>query len=119
MSPLRALVLSLALAAPPALAHHGWSWATDEEFSLTGTILEAELGNPHGLLTVQAGEEVWTIEVGQPWRNIEAGLTDDMLVSGVELTAEGHRSADPSQLVMKAERIIIDGQTYNLYPDRA
>jgi hypothetical protein len=41
-----------------------------------------------------------------------------MLVEGVELTASGQRSADPAEKRMKAERVIIDGTTYALYPDR-
>ena len=68
---------------------------------------------------VEANGEVWTVEVGQPWRNAQAGLSDEMLAPGVELTAEGHRSADPAQLLMKAERIVIDGQMHDLYPDRS
>ena len=81
-------------------------------------IKAAQLGNPHGLLTIDADGEEWTVEVGQPWRNERAGLTDDMLVPGVELTASGARSADHAENLLKAERIIIDGTTYNLYPDR-
>lgn len=101
-----------------ALAHHGWRWADDGNFELTGIIKAAQLGNPHGLVTVDADGEEWTVEVGQPWRNERAGLKDEMLVRGVELTASGHRSADHAEKLMKAERIIIDGTTYNLYPDR-
>ena len=41
-----------------------------------------------------------------------------MLAPGTEITASGHRSSDPQQLLMKAERLVIDGETYNLYPDR-
>jgi hypothetical protein len=116
----RTLVLGLlALPALPALAHHGWRWAEDGEFELTGVITAAELGNPHGLLTVDVEGEVWTVEVGQPWRNESAGLTDDMLAPGVEILVRGHRSTDPAQLVVKAERVVIDGQTYDLYPDRS
>lgn len=109
----------LALIAFPALAHHGWRWTDDGAFELTGTITGAKLGNPHGLLTVEANGEVWTVEVGQPWRNAQAGVTDAMLAPGGEVTARGHRSANPDELVMKAERLVIDGQTYDLYPDRS
>ena len=104
--------------ATASLAHHGWRWAEDGNFELTGVVREARLGNPHGLLTVQAGDETWTVEVGQPWRNERAGIRDDMLAPGTEITASGHRSSDPQQLLMKAERLVIDGETYNLYPDR-
>jgi hypothetical protein len=108
----RSLVAALLiLPALPALAHHGWRWTGNGEFELTGRIMAAKLGNPHGLLSVEANGEVWTVEVGQPWRNAEAGVTDAMLAPGSEIVARGHRSADPAQLVMKAERLVIDGQT--------
>lgn len=119
MRSLRLLTLLTSVLAAPALAHHGWGWTDGGEFTLTGTVTAAELGNPHGVLTVAANDETWTVEVGQPWRNSRAGLTDDMLAPSVELTVEGHRSADPAQALMKAERILINGQTYDLYPDRS
>jgi hypothetical protein len=112
------LSATLAFAAVPALAHHGWRWTDQGEFELTGIITEARLGNPHGLLTIDADGEVWTAEVGQPWRNEQAGLTDAMLTPGTEVTIRGERHADPAQLVMKAEVVVIGGQAYVLYPDR-
>ena len=101
-----------------ALAHHGWRWTQDGNFELTGIIRGVRLGNPHGILQVDADGEAWTVEVGQPWRNERAGLKDDMLVPGVEITASGHRAANPDEKRMKAERVTIDGQLYELYPDR-
>lgn len=101
-----------------ALAHHGWRWAEDGNFELTGVIKAVRLGNPHGILTVDAEGEEWTVEVGQPWRNERAGLTDDMLAVGREVTISGARSADHAQKLVKAERVIFGGQVYNLYPDR-
>jgi hypothetical protein len=102
----------------PALAHHGWTWAEDGNSELTGVIVAAKLGNPHGELTVEADGARWIVEVGQPWRNERAGLTDAMLAKGVKLTAVGHRHSDPKRRVFKAERILIDGKKYDLYPDR-
>lgn len=113
------LTLAVALAATPVAAHHGWRWTNSGEFELTGIIVKAELGNPHGVLTVDADGEVWTAEVGQPWRNEQAGLSDQMLAPGTEVTLRGHRSADPGQLLMKAERVIIAGKLHDLYPDRS
>ncbi|MCU0827966.1 MAG: DUF6152 family protein [Tabrizicola sp.] len=113
------LTALIALPALPAFAHHGWRWTDDGEFELTGRITAAQLGNPHGILTVEANGEVWTVEVGQPWRNEQAGVTDAMLAPGGDITVRGHRAADPAQLVVKAERLLIGGQTYDLYPDRS
>jgi len=114
---LLALVLGV-LVAHGVSAHHGWGWATDEEFELTGKITNVKLGNPHGELTLDAAGEKWVVEVGQPWRNEQAGLTPQLLSVGRVITAHGHRSAKQTEKLMKAERVIIDGKSYNLYPDR-
>lgn len=105
-------------AALPAAAHHGWTWAEDVNAELTGTIVSAKLGNPHGELTLAADGAQWIVEVGQPWRNQRAGLKDDMLAKGVKLTVSGHKHTDPNKKVFKAERLVIDGKTFDLYPDR-
>lgn len=117
---LTALLLAAALLlAQNVAAHHGWGWASDEEFELTGTITAVRLGNPHGEVTIDVDGEQWVVEVGQPWRNRRAGLNGDLLRIGQRITAHGHRAANPAQRLMKAERIVIDGKSYNLYPDRA
>jgi hypothetical protein len=112
----------LALTTGPAQAHHGWAWAEESNFELTGVIKSARLGNPHGILKVNAKkdgkDEEWTVEVGQPWRNERAGLKDSMLVKGVELTVRGNRAKDAKLKVVKAARIIINGKNYDLYPER-
>jgi hypothetical protein len=105
--------------ARPSWAHHGWGWATDEEFQLTGTITKVKLGNPHGELHLDVRGVSWLVEIGQPWRNERAGLTDDLLAIGTEVIVHGHRAADFDKRLMKAERLVIAGKDYNLYPDRA
>ena len=109
---------AILLLASPAIAHHGWRWTDSGDFELTGVITAARLGNPHGVLTIDAEGEVWQAEVGQPYRNAAAGLRDDMLAIGTEVTLLGKRAADPDQRLMKAERVTIAGQNYDLYPDR-
>jgi hypothetical protein len=99
-------------------AHHGWGWATDDEFELTGQITGVKLGNPHGELNLDVSGEAWIVEIGQPWRNEGAGLTEEIMAVGTTVTAHGHRSANPSERLMKAERLVIAGRDYNLYPDR-
>ena len=114
---LYALVVDVFLL-PPVAAHHGWGWATEEEFQLTGEITAVRLGNPHGELTLDVKGDKWIVEVGQPWRNQKAGLTQKLLSKGQIITARGHRSATKGQRLMKAERVVINGKSYNLYPDR-
>ena len=112
-------VLAAAVFFPQAAsAHHGWGWATAEEFELTGEITAVRLGNPHGEVTLNVKGEQWVVEVGQPWRNENAKLTPKLLSKGQIITAHGHRSAKKGQRLMKAERVVIAGKSYNLYPDR-
>jgi hypothetical protein len=112
------LAVGWLLSSSPAGAHHGWRWTADGNFELTGVIKTVKLGNPHGLLTVDAEGELWTVEVGQPWRHERVGLKDEMLAVGTEIAVIGHRSANPAEKVVKAERLTVGGQLYVLYPDR-
>jgi hypothetical protein len=114
------LVAALLVLVPALLmAHHGWRWATDEEFTVTGSVTSTNLGEPHGEVTIQTedGNE-WLVQVGQPWRNERAGLTADLLAEGTQITVHGHRSEDKDELVVKAEVVEIDEERYVLYPDR-
>ena len=116
-----AAILVLAASLWPAagvMAHHGWGWATDEEFEIAGRITGVRLGNPHGEVDIDVDGERWVVEVGQPWRNARAGLTEDLLQVGRIMTVHGHRSANPGERLVKAERVLIDGRDYDLYPDR-
>ena len=112
------LGLAVALQAGAALAHHGWSWTTGGNIELTGVVTAVSLGNPHGRLQVDVEGEVWTLEVGQPWRNERAGLRDGDLAQGVEIRAIGEPSADPAEKRLKVERLFLGGREYRLYPDR-
>lgn len=102
----------------PAPPHHGWRWAESENSEITGTIKAVKLGNPHGEVTLEVDGENWIAEVGQPWRNDRAGLTAEILAIGVTMTVRGHRASDETKKLIKAERVIIDGKTYELYPER-
>lgn len=115
-----AALVALALVSPagPALAHHGWSWTTGNNIDLTGIVKTVQLGNPHGVLTVDVEGEVWTVEVGQPWRNTRAGLKGGDLREGVEIRVIGEPSENLSDRLLKGERLFLGGREYILYPDR-
>ncbi len=101
-----------------SLAHHGWSWTTGGNIDLTGIVQSVKLGNPHGIVTVDADGELWTVEVGQPWRNERAGLKRSDFAVGNELRFIGEPSADKSEKRLKAERVFFRGKEYQLYPRR-
>ncbi len=107
-----------AITTMPARAHHGWSWTSGGNIELTGVIVTADLGMPHGVLTVDVEGETWTVEIGQPWRNERAGIPEGGLAPGVEVRIEGEPSADPAERRIKAERIWLGGTLHDLYPER-
>jgi hypothetical protein len=110
-------VTAVALASV-AYAHHGWSWTVEEQSELTGTIQEIFLGNPHAVLNVEAEDGLWTVELAPPSRTRAAGFDENAAAVGDEVTAIGNRSSDPDEKRMKAVRIIVNGKTYDVYPDR-
>ena len=110
--------LAIGISATPSLAHHGWAWTTGKNIELSGQIREVRLGNPHGLLKVDVAGEIWTVEVGQPWRNARAGLKDGDLAEGVAIKVIGEPSADSAEKRLKAERLFLGDREYALYPDR-
>ena len=101
-----------------AFAHHGWAWTTGNNIELTGVIKSVRLGNPHGRLEVDVDGETWTLEVGQPWRNQQAGLKDGDLAVGVEIRVIGEPAADVAEKRLKVERLFLGEREYVLYPDR-
>jgi hypothetical protein len=113
-----ALFLTLALGAPAALAHHGWSGYGDDDFVLTGVVEAIDLGNPHGHLDVRADGGVWNVVLGPPARNQRAGITDGVIKVGDTVTAYGHRHREPDRLEMKTERLEMGEHVFEIYPDR-
>jgi hypothetical protein len=108
----------VAAASVASLAHHGWSWTEDGFFELEGVIREIYIGNPHAMLDVDVEGEVWRVELAPPSATIAAGFTEEAAKTGDEVTAIGNRSQDESEKRMKAVRLIVNGKTYDVYPNR-
>lgn len=106
------------LFAGAAAAHHGWSWTEDGFFQLEGIITDIYVGNPHATLDVDVEGEIWRVELAPASRTIAAGFTENAARIGDEVTAIGNRSRDETEKRMKAVRIIVNGKTYDVYPDR-
>jgi len=112
-------ILVLSLFALPASAHHGWSGNFDEEFELTGTVESGvSLAGPHATMKVRADGKVWDITLAPPARTERAGLKEGIIPIGATVTIHGHRNRDAKRLEIKTERVIWNGRTFNVYPDR-
>lgn len=117
----RMLAIVAALAAVPAAsyAHHGWGGYSNEEFELTGTVEQTvSFTGAHATMKVRADQQLWDLTLAPPLRVSRAGLTETTIPVGATITAHGHRSKDKRRFEVKTERVIYNGKTYNVYPDR-
>lgn len=103
----------------PASAHHGWSWAEDDLTQLNGVIEEVAMSPPHPTVHVRDAQGVvWRVELGNPGRTTRSGFSGDTASAGDPITVLGNRTMDPGDAHMKAVRIIVGGQEYDMYPER-
>lgn len=117
----RAILLAVGAVAAtslPALAHHGWNWAEDQQSELKGTVKSVSMAPPHPSLQVMADGKQWLIDLANPNQTQRAGFTGESAKPGDAITVLGNRAKDKSQLWMKAVRITVAGKTYDLYPER-
>jgi hypothetical protein len=114
------IAAALVIAALPAAAHHGWSGQGTEEFQLVGTLATpVSLAGPHGTMKVRdAGGQVWDITLAPGARTERAGLKEDVIPVGAQVTIQGHRNSDPKRFEIKTERVMWNGKTFAVYPDR-
>lgn len=109
---------SLGLFTTTAVAHHGWNWAEGEHSELTGTIEEISFAPPHPSLVVEVDGESWQVDLGNPNETQRSGFEEGSAEVGDEITILGNRSLDESENLIKAVRITIDGENYDMYPER-
>jgi hypothetical protein len=112
-------ILALSLSALPAFAHHGWAGNSDEEFELTGTVEQGvSLAGPHATMKLRADGKVWDLTLAPPARTQAAGLKEGIIPVGATVTIHGHRNRDAQRFEVKTERVLWNGKTFNVYPDR-
>jgi hypothetical protein len=107
-----------ALFATTATAHHGWNWAEGELSELTGMIQEISFAPPHPSLVVEVDGEIWQVDLGNPNQTQRSGFAQGSAEAGDIVTILGNRSLDESENLIKAVRITIEGQNYDMYPER-
>lgn len=100
-------------------AHHGWGGYATKEFELTGVVDSAvSLAGPHAVMKIKVGNDVWTLTMAPPARTVAAGLRENTIPIGATVTIHGHRNVNQKIFEVKTERVVYNGKTYNVYPDR-
>ncbi len=106
------------LQASALLAHHGWSWAEDEQTTLRGTIESVSMSPPHPVLKVKAADGVWQVDLGNPGQTARSGFTGESARPGDPIVVLGNRSLEKDRKHMKAVRITVRDKKFDMYPER-
>ena len=120
LSRLFLVVAAVALLSSPISAHHGWGGNSAQEFDLTGVVTSGvSLAGPHATMKIKASNgQVWDITLAPSARTAQAGLKEGVIPVGAQVTVHGHRNSDPKRFEIKTERVMWNGRTFNVYPDR-
>lgn len=102
-----------------AFAHHGWTWAEDQQSTLNGKIQSISMSAPHPTLQItDAAGAMWQIDLGNPSQTERSGFTAESAKAGDAITVLGNRNREKERKHMKAVRITIGGKRFDLYPER-
>jgi Family of unknown function (DUF6152) len=103
-----------ALLTGAAFAHHGWgSYDAAKPVTVTGPIVTSKFENPHATITVKASDKVWTVTLAPTSRMTNRGATEKIIAVGNTVSAYGYPSTVERD-EMRAERITVDGKTYEM-----
>lgn len=110
---------ALILATLPVSAHHGWS-GNSEHMTLSGTVVSpVSLSGPHATMQIRdADGKVWDITLAPAPRTHRAGLEEDTIPEGAQVTLRGQRNADPDRYEMKTRQVVWNDREFNVYPPR-
>lgn len=101
-----------------AVAHFSPTLASAPLVEITGELQRVIPGRLNVTLVLESGDKTWIVQVGRPWRPVNAGLTDDLLQPGRIVTVMGEHGPNPEEQLIKGETVVIDSTFYALYPDR-
>ena len=104
----------LTLLTGAAFAHHGWgSYDATKPVTVAGPIVTSKFENPHATITVRASDKVWTVTLAPTSRMSSRGATEKVVAVGQNVSAYGYPSTVEKD-EMRAERITVDGKTYEM-----
>lgn len=106
--------LAIAAMTAAAFAHHGWgSYDANNPVTANGPIVTIKYENPHASMTVKAADKVWTVTLAPTSRMTARGADASVVAVGKMVSAYGYPSTAEKD-EMRAERITVDGKTYEL-----
>jgi hypothetical protein len=62
--------------------------------------------------------QMWDLTLAPPARTSNAGLKEDTIPMGAEVTILGKRNLDEKRFEVKTERVTWNAKNFDVYPDR-
>jgi len=112
------LTVVLMLLALPAAAHHGWAGNTAGDIEVSGVVTKGvRLAGAHGTMQIEDPDgQIWDITLAPGPRTNRAGLKEDVIPIGAEVTVFGERNDDPEIFEAKVRRVVWGDQVFDVYP---
>jgi hypothetical protein len=112
------LIVLVALAAKPVVAHHAFNAEFDPNrpVMLKGTVTKMVWVNPHAWIYVDVKKadgsvEEWMVEAGTPNTLLRRGFTKQSLQPGTQIIVDGYQSKDGSLRANGRDVTLPNGQT--------
>lgn len=114
------LITTLLMLTAPAMAHHGWAGNSAGEVEVSGTVVTGvKLAGAHGTMQIEDTEgNVWDITLAPGPRTHRAGLKEDVIPLGAEITVIGERNENPELFEAKVRRVIWNDEVFDVYPPK-
>ncbi|MDB5565990.1 MAG: hypothetical protein JWP84_2556 [Tardiphaga sp.] len=104
----------IAITTVAAVAHHGWgSYDAANPVTVSGPIESTRFENPHATIVIKGTDKAWTVTLAPTSRMSARGASADVVAVGKTVSAFGYPSTVEKD-EMRAERITVDGKTYEL-----
>jgi hypothetical protein len=112
-----AVTVALIGLADAAVAHHGWG-GNNEPLELPGTVVSVvDLSGPHATMQIRdADGQLWNVTLAPAPRTSRAGLSEDTLAVGDEVTLTGMRNDDDGSFEIKTRRVQRGDEIFDVYP---
>ena len=112
------MLAAVALAAPPATAHHAFGAEFDPNLpvQLKGPIVRIEWVNPHSWFHVEHTNEdgsktVWMVEAGTPNTLFRRGITRNTVPIGTVVVIDGYQGKDRAKRANGRRMTFTNGET--------
>ena len=112
------LLAAVALAAPPATAHHAFGAEFDPNLpvQLKGPIVRIEWVNPHSWFHIEhtnddGSKTVWMVEAGTPNTLFRRGITRNTVPIGTVVVIDGYQGKDRAMRANGRRMTFTNGET--------